>query len=193
MSTPVLAGLVVTVAVTALAWVLPLPDPGASTSAGTARLRDSGLRTALVALGPVVLAVTAVLAVTTPKDDGGFVPLGLVLAVLAAVLGGGPVTAAVLRMSPQAPPPPGSPPQPPPATVLRGGATIGVLERLAISVALLVGWPEGIAIVLAVKGLGRYPELRAHAGTSERFIIGTFASVLWALGCAGVVLLGWSP
>lgn len=190
MSTPVLAGLVVTVAVTALAWVLPLPDPGAqATGGGPTRLRDSGLRTAIVAMGPLALAATAVLALTSQRD-GDLLPLGLVLAVLAAVLGGGPVTAAVLRMAPPEPPPPGTPA---PATVLRGGATIGVLERLAIAVALLVGWPEGIAIVLAVKGLGRYPELRAHAGTSERFIIGTFASVLWALGCAGVALLGWAP
>jgi hypothetical protein len=188
-STPVLAGLVVTVAVTALAWVLPLPDPGVPTTATAAvRLRDTGLRTAIVALGPLALAVTAVFALTGSGDDD-LLPLGLVLAVLAAVLGGGPVTAAVLRMAPQEPPLTGAPA---PATVLRGGATIGVLERLAISVALLVSWPEGIAIVLAVKGLGRYPELRAHAGTSERFIIGTFASVLWALACAGVALLGWA-
>lgn len=193
MSTPVLAALVVTVAFTALAWLLPLPDPGATaTNASPPRRRHHGLRVGVVALGPLALAVAALLAVTT-EHAGDLLPLGLVLAVLAAVLGGGPVTAAVLRLAPREPPRAGTPPQTPPATVLRGGATIGVLERLAISVALLAGWPEGIAVVLAVKGLGRYPELRAHAGTSERFIIGTFASVLWALGCAGVVLLGWSP
>jgi hypothetical protein len=39
--------------------------------------------------------------------------------------------------------------------------------------------------VLAVKGVGRYHELGA-AGAAERFIIGTFASVLWASACAGV-------
>lgn len=72
--------------------------------------------------------------------------------------------------------------------MLRGGATIGVLERAAIAASVLVGWPEGIAVVLAVKGLGRYPELRSP-GTSERFIIGTFGSVLWALACTGVVVL----
>jgi hypothetical protein len=53
---------------------------------------------------------------------------------------------------------------------------------------LLVGWPEGLAVVLAVKGLGRYPELR-RPGAAERFIIGTFTSVLWAAGAAGVVAL----
>jgi cytochrome c biogenesis protein CcdA len=75
--------------------------------------------------------------------------------------------------------------------VLRGGAWIGALERLAVYVALVAGWAPGLAIVLAVKGLGRYPELRNQedTGVAERFIIGTFASVLWAVACAGVAVL----
>ena len=44
--------------------------------------------------------------------------------------------------------------------MLRGGAWVGYLERAAISATLLAGWPEGMALVLAVKGVGRYPELR---------------------------------
>ncbi len=72
--------------------------------------------------------------------------------------------------------------------VLRGGTWIGALERIAITATLLAGWPEGLAVVLAVKGLGRYPELR-QPGAAERFIIGTFTSVLWAAACAGVVAL----
>jgi hypothetical protein len=70
--------------------------------------------------------------------------------------------------------------------VLRGGAWIGVLERIAVLAALVARWPEGIAIVLAVKGLGRYPELRSGTNPSlaERFIIGTLVSVLWAALCA---------
>jgi hypothetical protein len=75
--------------------------------------------------------------------------------------------------------------------VLRGGAWIGALERLAVYVALVAGWAPGLAIVLAVKGLGRYPELRNQedTGVAERFIIGTFTSVLWAVACAGATLL----
>ena len=75
--------------------------------------------------------------------------------------------------------------------LLRGGAWIGALERGAVAASLVVGWPEGMAVVLALKGLGRYPELR-NAGTgavAERFIIGTFTSVLWAAACAAVVVL----
>ena len=70
--------------------------------------------------------------------------------------------------------------------VLRGGAWIGVLERLALLGTLLAGWPEGLAAIIAVKGLARYPELRtlsgADTGAGERFIIGTFASLGWAAG-----------
>ena len=69
--------------------------------------------------------------------------------------------------------------------VLRGGAWIGSLERVGIFASLAAGWPGGVAVVLAVKGVGRYQEL-GEAGAAERFIIGTFASVLWASACAGV-------
>ncbi|MGC4109027.1 MAG: hypothetical protein QM747_01035 [Nocardioides sp.] len=76
-------------------------------------------------------------------------------------------------------------------SVLRGGAWIGALERLGVHAAVVSGWGTGIVVVLAVKGLGRYPELRSRedSAVAERFIIGTFVSVLWAVGCAGVAVL----
>lgn len=72
---------------------------------------------------------------------------------------------------------------------LRGGTWIGVLERLAVTGTLLAGEPGGVAVVVAVKGLGRYPELRAgdDPAVSERFVIGTLASLVWA---AAVGVLG---
>ncbi len=70
---------------------------------------------------------------------------------------------------------------------LRGGAWIGILERAAITASVLTGFPTAIAFVIAVKGLGRYPELKENPGASERFVIGTLASMLWA---AAVGLLG---
>ena len=74
---------------------------------------------------------------------------------------------------------------------LRGGTWIGLLERIAVTGCLLAGQPEGIAIVVAVKGLGRYPELREHPEASERFVIGTLASLLWAclVGAVGRLVL----
>lgn len=64
--------------------------------------------------------------------------------------------------------------------VLRGGTWIGLLERLGVTAAILAGMPEGAAVVVAVKGLGRYAELRENPGASERFVIGTLASLVWA-------------
>ncbi len=122
-----------------------------------------------------------------------------VVAVLAlvAVLAGSPLVTALFRRADPPPPPPGAtaeagePPEAPgvlaAAATLRGGRWIGMLERLAVFAAILAGFGEGIAVVLAVKGLARYPELKAtSSGTAERFIIGTFASVLFAAACAGL-------
>ena len=58
----------------------------------------------------------------------------------------------------------------------------------AVAATLLAGSAEGLVVVLAVKGLGRYSELRAPAA-AERFILGTLASALWAAGCVGVAVL----
>jgi len=79
-------------------------------------------------------------------------------------------------------PPPGhpGPGTPLPAGVMRGGLLIGMLERAAVVLAILSNQPVAIAYVVAIKGLGRYPELKATPAASERFIIGTLASLLWA-------------
>jgi len=69
--------------------------------------------------------------------------------------------------------------------VLRGGTTIGYLERLAVVLSLLAGFPEAIAVVVAIKGIGRFSEL-ATSAARERFIVGTLASLLWA-GAVGAL------
>ena len=74
---------------------------------------------------------------------------------------------------------------------LPGGRWIGILERIAVYACIVAEFPAGIAIVLAVKGLGRYADLatESESGTSrkgELFIIGTFVSVLFACACAGL-------
>ena len=66
-----------------------------------------------------------------------------------------------------------------PEDVLRGGTWIGVLERLAVTGSILVGYPAAIAVVIAIKGLGRFPEISSAHGAAERFIIGTLTSCLW--------------
>lgn len=77
--------------------------------------------------------------------------------------------------------------------ILRGGAIIGVLERLAVCLAILAGQPVAIAYVVAIKGLGRFAELKETPVAAERFIIGTLTSLLWAAGVAAlarVLVLG---
>jgi hypothetical protein len=72
-----------------------------------------------------------------------------------------------------------------PHEVLRGGTTIGLLERLATAGAIMAGFPTAIAVLVAVKGVGRFSELDA-AEARERFIIGTLVSLIWACACAAV-------
>jgi hypothetical protein len=72
--------------------------------------------------------------------------------------------------------------------LLRGGRVIGLLERLAVAGAILAGFPEALAVVIAIKGVGRFSELET-AAVRERFIVGTLASWIWASAAASVVLL----
>ncbi|GAA2059116.1 MULTISPECIES: hypothetical protein [Leifsonia] len=69
--------------------------------------------------------------------------------------------------------------------VLRGGTTIGLLERLAAAGTIMAGFPEGLAVLVAIKGVGRFTELE-EAEARERFIIGTLTSIIWACACAAV-------
>lgn len=136
-----------------------------------------------------------------PVLDIALKALVVVVLGLVAVFAGSPVVTALFRRAD--PPPsattaaedeagPGDPDADAPgvrsaASTLRGGRWIGMLERLAVYAAILAGFGEGIAVVLAIKGLARYPELRATtSGTAERFIIGTLASVLFASAGAGL-------
>lgn len=69
--------------------------------------------------------------------------------------------------------------------VLRGGTTIGFLERFATTGAIMAGFPEALGVIIAIKGVGRFTELDA-AEARERFIIGTLVSIVWACVCAGL-------
>lgn len=134
----------------------------------------------------VLLAATGATAWAGGNGTDTEIGVATVLAVLASVAGGGPVATGVLHAADPASVGVGGGAQDP--EILRGGAWIGVLERAALTGTLLAGWPEGLAVVLAVKGLGRFDELRTPAA-AERFIVGTLASALWAAACAGLVVL----
>ncbi len=84
----------------------------------------------------------------------------------------------------------------PPVEVMRGGALIGVLERILITGVVMLGQLSLVAVVLAIKGLGRYPELKSTPEASERFIIGTLTSVAVALlagylGHVALLYISW--
>jgi hypothetical protein len=72
--------------------------------------------------------------------------------------------------------------------LLRGGRVIGLLERLAVAGAIVAGFPEALAVIVAIKGVGRFTELD-NSAVRERFIVGTLASWIWASAAACVVLL----
>ncbi|MCF8587932.1 hypothetical protein [Gordonia liuliyuniae] len=153
-------------------------------------------RQVLVADGVTAVGVTVLLAVAAigawiadPVTGGPYVAAA-VLTVVAAAATGSNVVRLVLaaggiptRADNHDDPSDDEPDQ----TPLRGGRIIGVLERASVAACLLMSWPAGLAVILAVKSLARFSELRAPRA-SEQFILGTFASVMWACGVAGI---GW--
>ncbi|MFD1713061.1 hypothetical protein ACFSBZ_01105 [Amnibacterium flavum] len=144
-----------------------------------------------LALGLLLAAV--------PLPDPGFAlgSLVTVLVIVAAVAGGGPAAAHVLSLTSRGTVRDGTHGgiilrhDGRDAEVLRGGTTIGLLERLAVAGTLLAGFPEGLAVVVAIKGVGRFSELDSSE-TRERFIIGSLVSVIWAACAAGIALLARS-
>jgi hypothetical protein len=78
-----------------------------------------------------------------------------------------------------------------PGGVLHGGKWIGLLERIAVTSCLIAGYPAGVAVVVAVKGLGRFGELRSNPVAAELFVIGSLASLMWAAvwGVVGLKVL----
>lgn len=157
------------------------------------RLRRPHLAWIAIGAGSAAFLLTAIAGSTAPPVHAVLVT---VLAFALAVLGGGPVvllaldlatadsrsgshggimvTASQRTLTEGLPTAIGQP-----IEVLRGGTTIGILERIVTAGALLSGLPEGVAVVVAVKGVGRFSEL-ASAEARERFIIGTLASLAWS-------------
>ncbi|GAA1480260.1 hypothetical protein GCM10009624_07000 [Gordonia sinesedis] len=193
MTTAAVVLLVVTALVPAIPALVRHRLSGSSdTATGTARRVDLVTAVLLVLLAAVAAGLAARAGEAVRGATAGVV---ICAAVVAAIAGGGFVVRTVLAAGgvPGAGVDTGvdgadTPSDSAPATAqqpLRGGRVIGYLERAAVAVTLLIGWPEGLAVILAVKSLARYPELRApHA--SEQFIMGTFASVLWACALAGI-------
>jgi hypothetical protein len=167
---------------------------------------------AIISAGTLAAALFIAVMPAPQGETGLSVLLGM-LALALAVVGGGPMTVLVLKLATRNTTQPGShggilveneggiPVSESAAgtetaareggtagvhEVLRGGLAIGMLERLALAGAILAGFPEAVAVIVAIKGVGRFTELEASEAR-ERFIIGTFASLIWASACAGLV------
>jgi hypothetical protein len=154
-------------------------------SAGKPLLARTATLVAVLVILVVGTGLVAVLGAGGEPVSGPLTWVVISVAAAAALLTGGAVTSCVLDLADGSSRRTGVRVR---RTVLRGGAWIGALERLGIVATLLARWPDGLAVILAVKGLARYPELKTgpSSGAAERFIIGTFASIGWAAGCAGV-------
>lgn len=90
--------------------------------------------------------------------------------------------------------------QPQASDQLRGGRLLGPMERLLILGLGLAGQPTAAGLVIAAKGLIRFPELQAQARLgrgpgkepgidelTEYFLIGSFVSWLFALASLGFI------
>lgn len=65
-----------------------------------------------------------------------------------------------------------------------GGRMIGLLERGLIFTLLLTGQAQGVGYLVAAKSVLRFGAVANESKLSEYVIIGTLASVLWAIGMA---------
>jgi hypothetical protein len=78
---------------------------------------------------------------------------------------------------------------------LKGGRLLGPLERLIVGSIVLAGDPAAAAIVIAAKGLLRFPEIRQNddgpgpEAVTEYFLIGTLTSLLIA-ALAAILVAG---
>jgi len=184
-----------------LTWILALAALLAGIAVAVAALRLRRPRLALFAAVPVGLGLAAIVfdVDIPPPTHLAFVLCGLAAAAL-GVIGGNPITAAVLEFADtrsggdtvelgsnggileRVVGPDHNSEQ---REVLRGGTTIGYLERIVVIAAIATGHWEIVAVLVAIKGLGRFRELDSPQ-TRERFIIGTLVSMLWAGACAAL-------
>lgn len=188
-----------------VAWVLVIAVLAVAVALCITAIRFRAPAFALLAVIPVAVGLIALAFRTESLAPSYPLPVisGILLAVLATV-GGNPITVAVLRYSQS-----GSrfsdnseePGEVKNGTLvdsgraaasggqaLRGGTIIGYLERLALVAAIVLGRFEIVIVLIAIKGLGRFSELDSPK-VRERFIIGTLVSLVWAAGCALLIVL----
>nr|WP_306133403.1 DUF3307 domain-containing protein [Roseivivax marinus] len=75
------------------------------------------------------------------------------------------------------------------------GARIGELERLLTYALVVTGNTTGVAFLVAAKSILRFDATRDDRASAEYIIVGTLASIAWALGAAflAILLIGDTP
>jgi hypothetical protein len=181
-------------------WILACVIAAAALSVAIVAVRVSRPQFALLAAVPIVIGLAGVaFGLVIPAPDRA---LAVILDILLAGIGivaGNPITTAVLAYAGRSSGRSITVGQhggiiiddgmhtDQKAEVLRGGTIIGHLERLALVAAILLGRLEIVAVLVAVKGLGRFTELDSPE-VRERFIIGTLVSLIWAGACALLIV-----
>ncbi|MGN6429065.1 MAG: hypothetical protein ACTHMF_19780 [Leifsonia sp.] len=175
-------------------WGLTLTLTIAAVCCIVATLRTPRRPLVYVAVGLLALAFVLAALPQHPAPVVYRVLIGIVVLTL-SVLGGGPAAQLVLALATRSTSVPGAhggivvhdrvSGAEETREVLRGGMTIGFLERFATTGAIMAGFPEALGVLIAIKGLGRFTELEAPEAR-ERFIIGTLVSIVWACVCAGI-------
>ncbi|HAM27095.1 MAG TPA: hypothetical protein DCP11_10475 [Microbacteriaceae bacterium] len=174
----------------------------ASLAAAATAIRFHRPRLALLAVAPIAVGLAgAAFRLEVPAPSHTFAVIGGVGLALIGVIAGNPITVAVLAFADRGngatvidghhggivvtESADGTRHD---AEVLRGGTTIGYVERLVVIAAIVLGHLEIVAVVIAVKGLGRFSELDSPE-IRERFIIGTLVSLAWAGACALLIVV----
>jgi hypothetical protein len=107
--------------------------------------------------------------------------VGYAASLVLLTFGGNATCKWVLRWSATSPPPESGE-----KITLRAGRVIGILERLLIFVGLVASSWEILAGVVALKTVARYSDLDKQ-DKAEYFLIGSLASILWAVLVTGLI------
>jgi hypothetical protein len=109
--------------------------------------------------------------------------LGYAALLLLLTIGGNEICRLVLHVSATK-----TPPEEGEKISLRAGRTIGVLERLLIALGLIASIWEILLAVIALKTVARYAKLDEQ-NNAEYFLIGSLASILWAVAMTWLIVL----
>lgn len=190
------------IVVSSILWAGALLAIAASLAVAIASIRSRRPLLSLASIAPVAIGLAgAAFLISVPAPSHPVAVIGGIGLTLLGVVAGNPITVAVLSLADRGTGATvtdghhggiivkesrnGTRRE---AEVLRGGTTIGYVERLVVIAAIVLGHLEIVAVLIAVKGLGRFSELDSPE-IRERFIIGTLVSLAWAGACALLIVI----